>query len=155
LAEKFGATFSHNYLNGYFETAQSDEIGIEFCDYSQSLGEMYQNFFISLDLASALLNGRGASAGVAKGKVKIIKSPTDEIKADEVLVCDRTSPELVGQMQKATAIVTNQGGILSHAAIVARELGKPCVVGTGNATKILRNGQAITVDGTKGTVVLG
>jgi pyruvate,water dikinase len=56
-------------------------------------------------------------------------------------------------MQKAVAIVTDQGGILSHAAIIARELGKPCIVGTGNATKELKNGQLVTVNATNGTVI--
>ena len=55
-------------------------------------------------------------------------------------------------MQKAAAIVTNRGGILTHAAIVARELGKPCVIGTKNATKILKDGDEVEVDADKGAV---
>ena len=154
LAREFNATFSHNYLNGYFETTQSDETGLQFDDYSRQLGHMYKDFIVDLEPHHALINGRGASAGLATGKVKIIQSPLDGIAADTIMVCSRTTPELVGQMQKAIAIVTDQGGILSHAAIIARELNKPCIVGTGNATQILHNGQIITVDGAKGTADL-
>jgi len=152
LTAEFGATFSHNYLNGYFETAQDDENDLEFVDYSRELGDMYDDFLINLEPEPALLQGRGASAGITSGTVKIITSPDDSVTADTVMVCTVTSPDLVGQMQIAAAIVTDQGGILSHAAIVARELGKPCIVGTSSATKILRDGQTVTVDGAKGTV---
>jgi pyruvate,water dikinase len=71
-----------------------------------------------------------------------------------VLVCEVTTPNYVPLMQKAVAIVTDQGGILSHAAIVARELKKPCIVGTGNATKILKTGQIVSVDANNGAVFL-
>jgi pyruvate,water dikinase len=63
-----------------------------------------------------------------------------------------TTPELVPLMQKAAAIVTDLGGILSHAAIVSRELGKPCVVGTGKATQVLNDGDLVEVDAENGTV---
>ena len=152
LSKEFSATFSNDYLNGYFETAKDNEVGVEFVDYSRELGNMYNDFLVSLEPNDALLQGRGASTGIASGKVKIVSSPDDNIDPDTIMVCKVTSPDLVGQMQKAAAIVTDQGGILSHAAIIARELGKPCVVGTGNATKILHNDQTVTVDGAKGTV---
>ena len=63
-----------------------------------------------------------------------------------------TTPDLVGLMKKSIAIITDKGGILSHAAIIARELGKPCVVDTGDATMKLRDGQIVEVDGAKGIV---
>lgn len=157
MNKELGATFSHNYLNGYFETVDTDEAGLLFIDYSPSLGEMYGDFAITLgdDYDNENIKGRGASAGVARGEVKIVKSPNDEFPDGAVLVCNRTSPELVGFMKKACAIVTDQGGILSHAAIIARELGKPCVVGVrGGVTTILRDGQVVEVDGAKGTVKL-
>jgi pyruvate,water dikinase len=69
-----------------------------------------------------------------------------------ILVCEVTTPEYVPLLQKAGAIVTDQGGILSHAAIVARELHKPCIVGTGDATKKLRNNDTVSVDADAGTV---
>lgn len=70
-----------------------------------------------------------------------------------ILVCEVTTPDYVPLMQKASAIVTDQGGILSHAAIVARELHKPCIVGTGNATKMLKDNDLAFVDADAGTVV--
>ncbi|HEX5448000.1 MAG TPA: PEP-utilizing enzyme, partial [Candidatus Saccharimonadales bacterium] len=65
-----------------------------------------------------------------------------------------TTPDYVPLMKKASAIVTDQGGILSHAAIVARELGVPCIVGTADATKVLKNGQKVLVDADNGVVTL-
>jgi pyruvate,water dikinase len=74
------------------------------------------------------------------------------IENGEVLVCTMTTPELVPLMQKASAIVTDLGGILSHAAIISRELGKPCVVGTGKATQVLKDGDFVEVDADEGVV---
>ncbi len=73
----------------------------------------------------------------------------------DVLVTRMTAPDWVPAMEKAAAIVTNEGGSTCHAAIVSRELGIPCVVGTSNATEVLRDGQAVTVDGTAGLVYEG
>jgi len=104
------------------------------------------------------VKGQSASTGVGTGPVVIV-SPTEvqdiEFAQGSVLVCSVTSPDYVPLMQKAAAIVTDQGGILSHAAIVARELGKPCIVATGNATQVLRPGQRVTVDATAGVVRAG
>ena len=63
-----------------------------------------------------------------------------------------TTPEFVPLMQKAAAIITDQGGILSHAAIVSRELGKPCITGTENATSLLKDGDMVEVDADEGVV---
>ncbi len=73
----------------------------------------------------------------------------------EVLVTHMTTPDWVPLMRKAAAIVTDSGGMTCHAAIVSRELGIPCVVGTGDATQKLRNGELVTVDATQGTVLEG
>ena len=69
-----------------------------------------------------------------------------------ILVCDNTDVRYLPYMRKAAAIVTNRGGILSHAAIIARELRKPCVTGTQVATAMLKDGDRIEVDATRGTV---
>ncbi|HBG81570.1 TPA: hypothetical protein DDW69_01890 [candidate division CPR2 bacterium] len=71
---------------------------------------------------------------------------------DEILVAEFTAPELMLACQKAKAIVTDMGGVLSHAAIVSRELKIPCVVGTHTATKALKNGNKILIDLNSGTV---
>lgn len=104
-----------------------------------------------------LLKGAAASLGQACGPVKIIHKPTeiDKIQAGDVLVTEMTTPDYVPAMKKASAIVTDVGGRTCHAAIVSRELGIPCVVGTGTATSKLKNGQIITVDGSKGMVYKG
>ena len=104
-----------------------------------------------------LLRGLGASPGVAAGPVKIIKKveEIDKVKEGDVLVTKMTNPDMVPAMQRAVAIVTDEGGMTSHAAIVSRELGIPCVVGTKNATKVLKEGMTITVDGKRGLVYEG
>ncbi|MEM0379349.1 MAG: phosphoenolpyruvate synthase [Nanopusillaceae archaeon] len=104
-----------------------------------------------------LLKGIAASPGIGKGKVKIILGPQDfnKFQKGDVLVTKMTNPDFEPLMAMASAIVTDEGGHLSHAAIVSRELGKPAVVGTREATKILSDGTFITVDGTRGIVYEG
>ncbi len=104
-----------------------------------------------------ILIGTPASPGLISGPVQIIKSikEIEKIQKGEILVTNMTSPDFVPAMKKVVAIVTNQGGQTSHAAIVSRELGIPCVVGTKKATEILKNGQIITVNGTKGEIYQG
>lgn len=104
-----------------------------------------------------LLTGLSASPGIASGKVRIVKSPKEigVVEQGDVLVAEMTNPDYVPAMRKACAIVTDSGGKTSHAAIVSRELGVPAVVGSGSATKILKDGQVITVDGTNGKIYEG
>jgi len=104
-----------------------------------------------------ILKGAAASIGMASGAVKIIHSSKeiDEVESEDVLVTEMTTPDFVPAMKRARAIVTDTGGRTCHAAIVSRELGIPCVVGTGKATSVLKQGQMITVDGAKGVVYKG
>ncbi len=104
-----------------------------------------------------LLSGLGASPGVDSGTVRIVYEIGDlkKVKKGDVLVTEMTNPDMVVTMQKATAIITDEGGITSHAAIVSREMGIPAVVGTGDATKKLKDGDIVTVDGNNGKVYLG
>jgi phosphohistidine swiveling domain-containing protein len=156
IKKQLGGEFTKDYLQGYFETIYSQRFGLWYVDYSQSLGELYGDFTVNhSDNGRALVKGMSGSPGTASGPVKIVEP--DEIDVDNfpeggVLVCAVTTPNYVPLMQKAAAIVTDQGGILSHAAIVARELKKPCIVGVGNATKVLKNGEVVSVDANKGTV---
>ncbi len=78
----------------------------------------------------------------------------NELKAGEILVSSMTIPDFLPAMKKAAAIVTNEGGTLCHAAIIARELKKPCIVGTQFATHILKDGDFVEVDANKGIVTL-
>lgn len=107
--------------------------------------------------SKVLLEGLAASPGVFSGKVQIIKEAKEisKVKEGDVLVAEMTNPDYVPAMKRAGAIVTDLGGRTSHAAIVSRELGVPAVVGTLNATKMLSNGEIITVDGASGKIYEG
>jgi len=102
----------------------------------------------------AEISGQTACLGKAKGKVKIINSPSDtrKMQQGDILVSIATNPDIVPAMKKAAAIVTEQGGITSHAAIVSRELGIPCIIGTKIATKVLKDGDLVEVDANKGII---
>ncbi|MDD2410674.1 MAG: phosphoenolpyruvate synthase [Candidatus Methanomethylophilaceae archaeon] len=101
--------------------------------------------------------GMGASPGLSTGRVVVydISMSLDVIRDGDVLVTTMTMPDMVPAMSRAVAIVTDEGGMTCHAAIISRELGTPCVVGTGNATSVLKDGMVVTVDGTTGTVYKG
>jgi pyruvate,water dikinase len=101
-----------------------------------------------------LVRGRGASPGVATGAVRVLSNArsSGDLQQGDVLVAPMTSPDWVPAMRRAAAIVTDSGGTTSHAAIVSRELGIPCVVGAGDATTKLKDGMRVTVDGGAGTV---
>jgi len=106
-----------------------------------------------------LLSGAPASPGAASGRVVIIENADignlDRIHQGDVLVTEMTTPDFVPAMKRASAIVTDQGGRTAHAAIISRELGIPCVVGTGIATEQLASGEIVTVDGASGRVYKG
>ena len=106
---------------------------------------------------AAELKGLGASPGVASGKARLILNPGElgRVQSGEILVTRMTTPDYVPAMMRAAGVVTDEGGMTSHAAIVSRELGVPCVVGTGRATKALSQDLLLTVDGTKGLVFRG
>jgi len=100
------------------------------------------------------ISGTPASAGKVRGKVRIVLGSGDfgKFKKGEVLVTEMTRPEFVTIMHGAAAVITNEGGLTCHAAIVSRELGIPCIVGTRNATKILKDGDEVEVDAESGIV---
>jgi len=104
-----------------------------------------------------LTKGIPASPGIAVGKARILLDLKDakNFQQGEILVTKMTDPDWVPIMKMASAIVTDEGGRTSHAAIVSRELGIPAVVGTGNATKVIQDGQEITVDATRGIIYEG
>ncbi|HMK15582.1 MAG TPA: putative PEP-binding protein, partial [Methanomicrobiales archaeon] len=104
-----------------------------------------------------LVEGQGASPGIGSGKVAIVRDIKDvgRVKEGDILVAKMTNPDMVPAMRRVAAIVTDEGGMTCHAAIVSRELGTPAVVGTKKATTVLREGQLVTVDGEKGLVYEG
>lgn len=124
--------------------AQSDSLDLELAEKERAL---QQPFVV----------GAPASPGIAVGKVVLIHSPNqiDEVKKGDILVAPQTNPDYVPAMKRAAAIVTEKGGRTSHAAIVSRELGIPSVVGADGATKKLKTGMTITVNGSTGEVFKG
>jgi phosphoenolpyruvate synthase/pyruvate phosphate dikinase len=103
---------------------------------------------------STELKGAGASVGLATGKAHLIRSLKEakDLQRGEVIVTAMTRPEMGAALDRAAAFVTDEGGLLCHAAIISREMKKPCVIATGNATKVLHDGDLVEVDGSRGTV---
>jgi len=128
-------------------TSPSPEIGIKKEKLEKS----------AINKLPLLIKGQGAGPGIGIGPVKIIKDIKylKNITLGDVLVTKMTSPDFVPSLKKTSAVVTDEGGRTCHAAIVSRELGIPCVVGTQEATKRLKNGMVITVNGTTGEVRKG
>jgi pyruvate,water dikinase len=100
----------------------------------------------------ALISGVAASSGVVTGVVRVISSPRDftKLQPGEIMVCPYTNPSWTPLFRLAAAVITDSGGVGSHAAIVAREYGIPAIMGTGNGTSVLADGMKITVDGDHG-----
>lgn len=118
-----------------------------------------KEYVLSTGAATIELKGRVANRGKAKGRVRIIsfsasdyQEQVDSFKQGEILVTGMTRPQIVHLCRKAAAIVTDEGGITSHAAVISRELNVPCVIGTHNATNVLKTGDEIEVDAEVGTV---
>jgi pyruvate, water dikinase len=105
----------------------------------------------------AIVRGFGASPGIAGGVARLLRGSAEmeRLRPGEVLVTTMTTPDMVPAMSRAAAIVTDEGGMTCHAAIVSRELGVPCVVGTREATRKVADGSEVTVDGKTGAVYLG
>ncbi len=132
-------------------------------DYTFVFGDkakvVYEEFIKTPKSNNHLLRGMGVNKGTIKGKVYLIslsdntiKKRLEEMPKGSVLVTESTQPIFTPTCYRASAIITDEGGVLSHAAIIAREIGIPCVVGTREATEILHDNQMVEVDGEKGTV---
>ncbi len=158
LIEKLNAKFTNYYLNGYFEAVTTEEYGLWFTDYNRTLGDLYQDFSIPPTHSQTdreVVKGQIGSPGEATGTVQIILSQElngTQLNKNSILVTDMTTPNFIPLMKQAKAIITDLGGVLSHAAIVSREMKIPCIVGTKNATQILKNGDLIEVDAKRGVV---
>jgi phosphohistidine swiveling domain-containing protein len=157
LNKTVGAQFSHDYMKGYFETTHSNAQGTWFIDYNRLLGDRYENYVLQQPSKAneEHIKGRTACEGKTAGRVKIVNNPLKgEIEEGDILVCEMTTPDYIPLMIRAGGIVTDKGGILCHAAIVARELNKPCIVGTENATEVLETGDEVVMNATEGWVRL-
>lgn len=107
--------------------------------------------------AKPIMTGSAASPGIASGKIRLLKSAKQihQLKKGEILLTSMTTPDYVPAMRRSVGIITDQGGQTSHAAIVSRELGVPCIVGTKTASKTFKTGQEITLDGSSGKIYSG
>ncbi|MCK9567997.1 phosphoenolpyruvate synthase [Candidatus Pacearchaeota archaeon] len=133
---------------------ENDEIYVVQTRPITTIGKKLEEKEIS---GEVILEGLGASPGVASGVVKVITDLADlgKIETGDILVTTMTNPDMVVSMQKCSAIVTDEGGLTAHAAIVSREMGIPAIVGTREATKKLKDGDIITVEGSSGKVYKG
>ncbi|MGB9963860.1 pyruvate, water dikinase [Halobacterium sp. CBA1126] len=109
------------------------------------------------DTGEELVNGLGASPGIASGPARVVTKldQLDKVGEGDIIVTEMTTPDMVPAMKRGAGIVTDEGGMTSHAAIVSRELGCPAVVGATNATDVLHDDQIVTLDGDRGTVTEG
>ena len=109
------------------------------------------------DAHAVVARGLPAAPGTALGAVRVLLTPAEggRLRDGEVLVAPMTNPDWLPTMRRAAALVTDTGGMTCHAAIVARELGVPCIVGARTATTDLKDGVVVTVDGTHGRVLAG
>ena len=152
LSKKINAKFTHNFLEGYYEAILWKDGVIRFSDFNRLL---YKDISLpNLDERKGL-SGVSVYKGKIKGRVGIISSQNILKKAFQkgsVLVTQNTDVRFLPLMKIASAILTDKGGLLSHAAIVARELKKPCIIGTKIATKVLKDGDLVEVDAEKGVV---
>lgn len=130
------------------------EKGIDMMFYGSEAKMIEKSLIKKIDNSLTEITGQPACLGKARGKVHIINTPADmaKMQAGDILVSIATNPDIVPAMKKAVAIITEQGGITSHAAIVSRELGIPCIIGTKIATQVLKDGDLVEVDANKGIV---
>jgi len=136
--------FTTSQLNGKRTIYEGEEAK----EYLKSQGI---DLFSNLDVQE--IKGQVASPGKVNGIVRVLKtSHVTDFKPGNILVTGMTTPDFVVLMKKASAVITDEGGITSHAAIVSREVGIPCIIGTRNATKILQDGDEVEVDADKGIV---
>ncbi|MCC4607912.1 phosphoenolpyruvate synthase [Xanthomonas campestris] len=119
---------------------------------SRSHATQIERFSLEAKDAKILVEGRAVGAKIGSGVARVVRSLEDmnRVQAGDVLIADMTDPDWEPVMKRASAIVTNRGGRTCHAAIIARELGVPAVVGSGNATEVISDGQPVTVSCAEG-----
>jgi len=125
---------------------------IDYVNFDETKSKIYEKMFG--DTSSSEIKGSIANKGNVNGKVKVILSKKDFSKFEEgdILVTSMTRPEFVPLMKKAAGFITDEGGITCHAAIVSREMNKPCIIGTKNATAILKDNELVNLNADEGTV---
>jgi pyruvate,water dikinase len=162
VEELFFDTVAENDLKkrieeGFFVHMTEDgEYNYYFSEEGQKCWKMVEQVLNTQESKNIDLKGSVACKGLVKGRVRVIFNPHSEdakkMEEGEILVTSMTRPEFLPFMKIAGAFVTDEGGISSHAAIVAREMKKPCIIGTKIATKVLKDGDLVEVDANNGVV---
>jgi phosphohistidine swiveling domain-containing protein len=149
--KKFAKDVANNRTKGYLFYGNPNHPNVS---TNKKLISTFSKKVSKYQAKSNIVKGLPASKGKVTGKVKIVLSVKDlnKVKRGDIIVAISTHPDFVPAMQKAKAIVTNEGAINSHAAIVSRELGIPCIVGTKIATRVFKDGDVIEVNANEGTV---
>lgn len=157
LSEKLNSTFTHDILEGYFEATLWPNGKMYIIDYNRLLPKYLpippKVYSGSTSLTS--FSGSTAYPGIVQGIVRIVDQDRLDgvtFSDNDILVTHNTDVRFLPFMRQASAIVTNLGGILSHAAIIARELKKPCIIGTKIATRTLKDGDLVEVDADRGVI---
>lgn len=149
-------TFRRRKAEGFTMVVDYDgSVNAEFGSFEATNNLMSSRLFSQEKRTDDMLVGSTGCPGKVTGKVRVIrnfKTEKERFRNGEILVAGMTRPEFVPLMKKAVAIVTDEGGITCHAAVVSRELGIPCVVGTKVATQVLKDGDLVEVDAEKGAV---
>ncbi|OGG41004.1 hypothetical protein A2118_00405 [Candidatus Kaiserbacteria bacterium GWA2_50_9] len=152
ISEDLKEEIEKRMQNGYLCYMSTDGATVGY----DSIDEVRTQLFAFVDSYSAgkELVGSAAYRGQVKGTIQIIRSEKDfpTFKRGNILVTSMTRPEFVPLMKRASAIITDEGGVTCHAAIVSRELKLPCITGTKNATRVLHDGDVVEVDAEKGIV---
>lgn len=139
-----------NIKHGWFFA--KGEVSLLDKNKTHELWQRYVDFKASTNVVSGAVASNGGKHFV-NGEVVVVENPTDSVPEGKILVVPSTSPSYVPLMRKAKALVTDHGGMMSHAAIVAREFNLPCIVGTKQATKVLNDGDKVVLDLVKGEVI--
>jgi phosphoenolpyruvate synthase/pyruvate phosphate dikinase len=141
--KRYYVWFTKNGKGGYFTGDKAREVE------NRELTKKSEDYS-----SVSIIRGVTASPGKAKGNVKVVLGVKDssKIKLGDILVTSMTNPKYIPAMRRAAAFVTDEGGLTCHAAILSRELNKPCVIGTKIATKVLKDGDLVEVDANKGIV---
>ncbi len=152
LTRKMRNNIETRFSEGCISVVESDAVSIIRIGDSKKYSKFIKP---EIETVTKVIKGNCAYAGRVTGIARIINSRNEigKIKKGEILVSRATNPDLIIAMQRAAAIVTDEGGITSHAAIVSREMKKPCVIGTKIATKIILDGDMLEIDAGKGEVI--
>ncbi len=155
ITKELKTVFYHNYLSGYFEAVVWPDGRIHFIDFNRVLSNYIPSPSKLTNAKNSILSGKVAFPGKVDGKVVIVNEDNIknvDFKKGDILVCKNTDVRFLPLMKKADGIITDLGGLLSHAAIIARELQIPCLIDTKSATATLKTGDKIILDCDKNKV---